>query len=220
MKSVVVLAVASTLASYMLSRVTALELARQGDVVAKSASEHLEDVLVACAGVLVVLLSFKWHVVMASLVMPVAAAVFAYVSDLPAIRGNLTAPRPAMLGAVGAAAAGVLVLVAAAGSMDSRGLVPAGLAALAAGAVFAAHWVAARLDPEDRGTVFHPHHWATGLAVAACLGFLRAWPAGVGVGIALGVFVHGTSVFRPTGLTCSWRVPCSRTRRMDVPIVT
>jgi hypothetical protein len=212
--------VASVVGSYALARLTAVKLARQGDVVAKSASEHLEDGLVAGAGALAVLLMWhRWHAGLASLVMPVAAAVFAYVSDLPAVRGDLTKPTPAMLGAVAAAGVGALVLVAGAAALHPRGLVPAGLTALVAAAVFVAHWGATRLDPKDRGSTFHPHHWAIGLAAAACLGCLRAWPASVGVGIALAVFVHGCSVYRPTGLACSWRVPCSKTRFRDVPVV-
>lgn len=217
MSSVVV---ASTLGSYALSRLTAVKLARQGDVVAKSASEHLEDGLVACAGTLAVLPAWHmWHSGLASAAMPLAAVAFAYISDMPAIRGDLTKPTAAMLGAVGAAAVGLLVLVVAAAAMHPRGLLPAGLTALAAAAVFMAHWGATRLDPKDRASTFHPHHWAIGLAAAACLGCFRAWPASVGVGIALAVFVHGTSVYRPTGLACSWRVPCSRTKFRDVPLV-
>jgi hypothetical protein len=212
--------VASTLGSYALSRLTAVKLARQGDVVAKSASEHLEDALVACAGTLAVLPAWHmWHAGLASLAMPVAAAVFAYVSDLPSIRGDLTKPTPKMLAAVAGAALGALGLVAWAAAKHPRGLVPAGLTALAAGGLFLAHWGATRLDTKDRGSTFHPHHWAIGLAAAACLGCLRAWPASVGVGIALAVFVHGCSVYRPTGLACSWRVPCSRTKFRDVPVV-
>lgn len=215
-----VVVVASTLGSYSLARLTAVKVARQGDVVAKSASEHLEDGLVACAGTLAVLPAWHaWHSGLASLVMPAAAAVFAYVSDLPALRGDLTKPTPAMLGAVGAAAAATLGLVAWAVAIHPRGLVPAGVTSLAAAALFLAHWGATRLDPKDRGSTFHPHHWAIGLAAAACLGCFRAWPASVGVGIALAVFVHGTSVYRPTGLACSWRVPCSRTKFRDVPVV-
>lgn len=212
-----VAAACSTVLGYAVARRCAISIAKQEDVVAKLPSEHWDDIKVAVGlGLGVWALGGTNWLTWATV--PVATGVYAVVSDAPALRASLNRPTPALktaLGIVGgvlAVAAWYLWTTSDAATLTSGGVV-LGVAGCLIASDYVAHVLSKRVDG------FHVHHWMLGLGLAAALARFPQAPAGVATGIALGVFVHGCSVYRPTSAFCSWRVPCRMTRYGDVPRV-
>lgn len=211
------LAVAAGVAGYAAARRVAL-LRHQTDVTRKLATEHWDDVktLVLVTGLVTYLSGTPPSYILPAAI-PVAAGVYAWVSDLPALRSNLTDAGVGLKVALGIVVCGVVGSLGFLGYTQQQALAPLGLVAGLVAAYVASDYLAYRLA--DRQDVFHVHHWAQGLLLAALCAPFAGPIRDALVGTGLGIVAHAFAVYRPTSTFCSWRVPCRMTKYKDVPVV-
>lgn len=207
--------------AYYTCRQTAIRVSKQTDVVQKKPSEHFEDLMVLSLMIAAVTALHPHLTTWPALTtLPVAAAVFAYISNLPQLQSSLNAPTPTLLLVLGVV---VVLLVGSVGFMgykQSDKLLPVAAVLGVALTYVTSLYAAATVDSQQGyKTQVHIHHWQIGLVIAVALGFFTYLPGVVLAAVGLAVMVHGNSVYRLTSPFCGWRVPCSATKYADVPSV-
>lgn len=207
--------------SYMICRQTAIHVSHQTDVVRKKPSEHYEDL---CVLMLMVYSVASMHPSLRSwpalVTLPVASAIFAWISNLPDLQSSLNAPSSLLLLVLGVV---VVLLIGSIGYLGytERGHLSSIAVVLVAALTYIVSLYLAAKDDAREGykTQVHLHHWQIGLVIAVALGYFTSMPGIVLAAIGLAVIVHGNSVYRLTSPFCGWRVPCSATKYSDVPSV-
>ncbi len=215
------LSIIVALLSYFVCRQTALRLGQQTDVVSKRPSEHFEDM---CVLAFFVLLLVIWRpslgTVPALVTVPIASAVFAWVSNLPALRSSLNKPSKPLLAVLAVVASSLLAVVGVMCHAHPDAMLPMAVVLGGAGLYTLCLWAASRADARaGYDTRVHVHHWQIGLVLASMLACVDSGVGAVMGAIGLAVFVHGNSVYRLTSPFCGWRVPCSATSYSQVPNV-
>jgi hypothetical protein len=208
--------VPATVAAYAIARAVAVRAARQTDVIAKSPTHHYDDVKIAILGVLVLAYMFDlppWPVAVSMLV---AAAVFAYVSDLKPLQASLAAPTLTLKLTAGALGVVLVTGVAAMLTKHTNERRTFAYVAAAVGAYTLAEFAAARIPPS---TPVHFHHTGIGLGIAALAAPFDDFFAHIVAGIGLAVWVHGNAVYTPTTNFCGIKTPCANAKYRDVPRV-
>ena len=210
-----------TMLAYYICRQTAIRLSQQTDVVLKKPTEHLEDLGVLTMMIVAVAALHPHLKTWPGLTtVPIAAAVFAYISNLPSLQSSLNAPSSGLLFVLGIILVLLLASVGFMGYKQQDKLVPVGLVLGVAFLYVTSLYAAVKADAQQGYTTqLHIHHWQIGLVIALALGFFTSLPGTVLAAIGLAVMVHGNSVYRLTSPFCGWRVPCSATSYKDVPNV-
>lgn len=203
------------------ARSTAIHISKQTDVQLKKPSETYED-FSFCAFVAVLLAVARpalktWP---ALVTMPVAAALFAYISNLKSLQASLNAPTPGLLVTLGVVAVSLIALVSHLCIQQPAGVVPAVVTLILIALYISSVYAAAKADArEGYETVAHIHHFMIGIMLVLLLTNFDSIIATGVAAIGLAVTCHGFSVYRPTSPFCGWRVPCDKTRYGDVPSV-
>lgn len=213
--------VAIIIVSHYLCRQTAIHISKQTDVVRKKPSEHYEDLLVSvCIVMILMLFHPKLQSWPAWITLPVAAIIFAWISNLKALQSSLNDPSITLLIVLAVLVTLLLGSIGYLGYRQPGALLPIAKMTGISLLYVVSLYIAASADAsEGTKTVVHIHHWQIGLFIATTLGYFDSLIAVVLASIGLAVFVHGTSVYRLTSPFCGWRVPCSKTRYRDVPSV-
>lgn len=213
--------VLATALSCWVARSTAIHISKQTDVQLKKPSETYEDFSVcACLVVLMAIARPALKTWPALVTMPIAAAVFAFISNLRSLQASLNAPKPGLLIALGVTVVALVALVAYLCVHEPDGVVPALLTLLVLAVYILSIYTAAKADAgRGYGTVPHVHHFMIGIMLAMLMTNFSSPVATTVAAIGLAVLCHGLSVYRPTSPFCGWRVPCDKTRYGDVPSV-
>lgn len=209
-------AASAGVSGYFAARRAAMAV-KQQDIQAKTLPEHWDDLKLVIFGLVLYALLAPQSSWLTFGTVPVAAAVYAVVAELPSLRTSLDNPTTslkAVLGGAGLAlAAGVWWLARA----DPSAIRPAAIALALAVAWHASDVVLLKVSKKQTPETLHIHHWSLGLALAAVAGVWGPWPARIVAGVGLAMFVHANAVYRLSSSFCGYRVPCFKTRYADVP---